>query len=49
MQAQAKVRSITHRFGCTALERLVGKQALELEFQKGHFGKDARREARPCP
>ena len=33
-----------------ALERLVGKQALELEFLKGALsGKDGGREARPCP
>ena len=32
-----------------ALERLVGKQALELEFLKGLNGRDGRREARPCP
>ena len=32
-----------------ALERLVGKQALELEFQKGLFGTDPGREARLRP
>ena len=33
----------------TALERLVGKQALELEFLRGLSGSDHGREARPCP
>lgn len=32
-----------------ALERLVGRQALELEFVRGLCGKDACREASPCP
>jgi transposase-like protein len=31
-----------------ALERLVGRLALELEFVKGLCGKDARREASVC-
>ncbi len=32
-----------------ALERLVGKQALELEFHRGRNGKDGSRDARSCP
>ncbi len=32
-----------------ALERLVGKQARELEFLKGVSGKDGGQAARPCP
>ncbi len=32
-----------------ALERLVGKQALELEFLKGLSGKVGSRETGPCP
>lgn len=39
----------TYEARIAALERLVGKQALELDFLKGRCGREHGREARPCP
>ena len=38
-----------HEARIAFLKRLIGKQAPELEFQKGLSGMDGGREARPCP
>lgn len=48
-EAEAVDRMQEYEARIAALERLVGRQALELEFLKGLFEADRGREARLCP